>query len=114
VSCSGRGVVQVEALEPSDRVLVLGESSMPQTCIKSDEVALMALFKKVVFLPAPDHSGRLVRQASCGVTSPVAVLLPAAPLCMFSTLHVWGHTCKGAGPGALAGTLQPAGTSNAC
>jgi hypothetical protein len=75
--------VQVEALEPSDRVLVLGESSMPQTCIKSDEVALMALFKKVVFLPAPDHSGRLVRLASCGVNSPLGVLFSSQSLYNF-------------------------------
>lgn len=68
-------MLQVEALEASDRVLVIGESSMPQTCIKSDEVALMTLFRQVVYLPAPDHSGRLVRQTSCGVTGLVLVLL---------------------------------------
>ena len=54
--------LQIELLEPSDRVLVLGESSMPQTCIKSDEVALMTLFQHLLHLPAPDHSARLVSQ----------------------------------------------------
>jgi hypothetical protein len=69
----------VEALEPPERVLVIGESSMPQSCIKSDEVALMTLFRQVVHLPAPDHSGRLVRQACMVVL--FAALLVSLPAC---------------------------------
>lgn len=53
-------MAQVEALTPEDRVLVVGESAMPQTCIKSDEVALMGFVKQLFMLPLPDHSGRRV------------------------------------------------------
>ena len=53
-------MLQVDTLEPSDRVLVVGEASMPQTCIKSDEVALMTSFRRIVYLPTPDHCSRLV------------------------------------------------------
>lgn len=41
--------------------MVIGESSMPQTCIKNDEVALMTFFRELHYIPLPDHSGRQVR-----------------------------------------------------
>lgn len=53
---------QIATLAPEDRVLVIGESANPQTCIKNDEVALMSFFRRLHYIPLPDHGGRRVRQ----------------------------------------------------
>ncbi len=50
----------MEALQPSDRVLVIGESSLPQTCVKADEVALRSFFSHLFYIALPDHSDRRV------------------------------------------------------
>ena len=47
---------EVKALQPGDRVLVIGNSQCPQLCQKKDEKALMEFFQKHVYLPLPDYA----------------------------------------------------------
>eukprot|EP00884_Botryococcus_braunii_P013211 jgi/Botrbrau1/21891/Bobra.0249s0020.1 len=49
---------EVEGLQAGDRVLVLGNSSQPHTCIKKDEKALLDFFDKMLPVPMPDHASR--------------------------------------------------------
>ena len=60
-SSMGLLLVQMKALEPSTRVLVLGTSSEPQMCVKKDEKAFLSFFDKHIYMPLPDYASRLVR-----------------------------------------------------
>lgn len=56
---------QMAALLPEQRVVVIGESSQPQTCIKTDETALLTFFPARILLALPSDTDRFVRhQAS--------------------------------------------------
>ncbi len=57
-------MVQVAALDPTDRVLVIGSSSEPQTCVMKDEASLKSLFNKFFYLPLPDYASRQVMKGS--------------------------------------------------
>lgn len=64
-------------LAPTDRVLIIGASSRPYSLEKAkDYNALMAFFKKVVFLPLPDYPSRYMLWQEglkhAGITRPPA------------------------------------------
>ena len=83
----------MKKLSPEDNVLVVGNCTAPQTCIKKDEVALKKFFPTRINIPLPDYASRRVcltamRMASSGhaaglmqdlagtCTSPMADALP--------------------------------------
>lgn len=63
-------LVQMKALEPSTRVLVLGTSSEPQMCVKKDEKAFLSFFDKHIYMPLPDYASRLVSWPLCWRVQP--------------------------------------------
>jgi IQ and AAA domain-containing protein len=54
------GVQEVKALEPGERVLVVGASSEPYLCAKKDESALIGYFQKHLYVPLPDYAARQI------------------------------------------------------
>ncbi len=53
-------LVEVAALAPTDRVLVIGTSSEPFNCKRKDETALVGAFEKHIHVPLPDNASRQV------------------------------------------------------
>ncbi|KAK9838420.1 hypothetical protein WJX84_004551 [Apatococcus fuscideae] len=51
-------IKEVAALDAADRVIVIGSSSEPQTCVVKDEVVFKSLFNKFFYLPLPDYASR--------------------------------------------------------
>jgi SpoVK/Ycf46/Vps4 family AAA+-type ATPase len=53
-------LVEIAALAPTDRVLVIGTSSEPFNCKRKDEAALVSAFDKHIHVPLPDYASRQV------------------------------------------------------
>lgn len=47
---------ECKALQPGERVMVVGNSSEPYLCVKKDEKAFLAFWNKTLFLPVPDYA----------------------------------------------------------
>lgn len=53
-------MVEIAALAPTDRVMVIGASSEPFNCNRKDEAALCSAFDKHMHVPLPDYASRQV------------------------------------------------------
>ena len=51
---------------PGERVMIIGNSREPFTCVKKDEKAFMSFWAKHIFLPPPDYASRKVGGGSQG------------------------------------------------
>lgn len=51
---------EVKSLQPGERVMLIGNSREPFTCVKKDEKAFLAFWSKALFLPVPDYASRKV------------------------------------------------------
>ena len=49
---------EIQALQPADRVVVIGCTSEPFSCTKKDSEALLAAFDKHIYIPLPDYATR--------------------------------------------------------
>ena len=79
-------------LQKEERVVVIGESSLPQTCVKKDEQALVDLFQCRIYLPLPTHSDRQVSPAAD--IWPCAVRKQLLKYWRLSYVHrQYGRTC---------------------
>ena len=58
-------LLEVQNLQPADRVVLIGCTSDPQSCTKKDGEALLAAFDKHFYIPLPDYATR--QACSCCV-----------------------------------------------
>ena len=49
---------EIQALQPADRVVVIGCTSEPFSCTKKDSESLLAAFDKHFYVPLPDYATR--------------------------------------------------------
>lgn len=63
-------LVEVAALAPTDRVLVIGTASEPFNCKRKDETALVGAFEKHIHVPLPDDASRQVLPSSSECPGP--------------------------------------------
>ena len=60
---------EIQALQPADRVVVIGCTNEPFNCTKKDSESLLAAFDKHFYIPLPDYATRQVRPLFCGTMS---------------------------------------------
>ena len=51
---------EIQALQPADRVVVIGCTNEPFNCTKKDSESLLAAFNKHLYIPLPDYATRQV------------------------------------------------------
>lgn len=49
---------EIQALQPADRVVVIGCTNAPFSCTKKDSESLLAAFDKHFYIPLPDYAAR--------------------------------------------------------
>ena len=57
-------LLEVQSLQPADRVVLIGCTNDPQSCTKKDGEALLAAFDKHFYIPLPNYATRQAR-SSC-------------------------------------------------
>ncbi len=60
-------LLEVQSLQPADRVVLIACTNGPQSCTKKDGEALLAAFDKHFYIPLPDYATRQAcsRRAAC-------------------------------------------------
>ena len=53
-------LLEVQSLQPADRVVLIGCTNDPQSCTKKDGEVLLAAFDKHFYIPLPDYATRQV------------------------------------------------------
>ena len=99
-------LLEVQNLQPADRVVLIGCTNDPQSCTKKNGEALLAAFDKHFYIPLPDYATRQARSrcaaryafpgmtvtySACRCSATVRLRNEAAPMLRCAERQAWRH-----------------------
>ena len=82
-------LLEVQSLQPEDRVVLIGCTNEPHSCTKKDGEALLAAFDKHFYVPLPDYATRQACSccAVCDASPGMTVTYGTCRWCVTVTLR---------------------------